>query len=162
MEKHCLHCGFASEGQARALAHHLKKHHGITRSDYVSNDKFVCAHFQDASGYTSDVRIVSTIMEYEAPRPGGLSLLSRRWRGRQALINELASHYNLPRMNLGEASATVMTPSDAQHLFGDMAGLAQEQLRVLLMNTSNRVICPEGGVPGQRELVGHPGRRGLS
>ena len=62
-----------------------------------------------------------------------------------------------------ETCPTITTPRDVHDLLGpEMSVLAQEQLRVLLLNTRNLVIGQPRHLPGKREFVDGATRRGAA
>lgn len=76
------------------------------------------------------------------PRPDEPVRLLQAIQEQQALINELAAQYSLPRTFPANPNYdNVSGPESAYRLFTDMAGLAQEQLRVALLDTKNNVMA---------------------
>ena len=58
------------------------------------------------------------------------------------LLAELATHYEVPRATALGDRLKVTRPADvAEYLGPEMRGLAQEQLRVVLLDTKNRVLA---------------------
>ena len=80
------------------------------------------------------------------------------------LLGEIAIRYEVetqPECPTGDLPA-INCPEDVRRLLGpEMAPLAQEQLRVLLLNTRNQVLGQRGHLPGQRQLLNDQARRGL-
>jgi DNA repair protein RadC len=79
---------------------------------------------------------------YRKPRliPDATEFLTDLTQLRQ-LVADLAARYSTleETRRAGEAAA-IVTPRDAAALCGDMAALDHEQMRVLLLNTKNRVL----------------------
>ena len=81
-----------------------------------------------------------------------------------SLLGELAVRYDVATRPEGpEDPPSIGCPEDVRKLLGpEMSGLAQEQLRVLLLNTKNLVVGQRGRLPGQRELLDDPAGRGAA
>ena len=75
------------------------------------------------------------------PSPEGQALLDAL-RSNLSLLGELAVRYQVSTRPEGpEDPPTIVTPHDVHDLLGpEMSALAQEQLRVLLLNTRNAVV----------------------
>ena len=84
-------------------------------------------------------------------------------RSNLSLLGELAVRYEVathPERPKGELPA-ISSPDDVRRLLGpEMSALAQEQLRVLLLNTRNLVVGQRGDLPGKYKFVGGAPRRG--
>ena len=91
------------------------------------------------TGRTKTIAVNSD--QVPAPNPEGQAVLDAL-RSNQNLLGELAARYEVSlRPECPENPPTVNRSQDIYDILGpEMSALAQEQLRVLLLNTSNEVI----------------------
>ena len=79
------------------------------------------------------------------------------------LLSELAIRYDVETLPEREADPpTVSSPEDVCRLVGpEMSQLAQEQVRVLLLDRKNHVVGQRVDLPGELLLGDREARRGL-
>ena len=76
------------------------------------------------------------------------------------LLSELVSRYEVGTVVAPVDDQIVRSPSDVvDYLCAELVDLAQEQLRVVLLDTKNRILGTQLDLPGRAQCHGRPSGR---